>query len=217
MIPDYLQKDILSFDTETAVLGDKVVEIGFSLFRNMKSIYEWSTFINPGISIDPEASKVHKIYNSDVSSSPTFKDLAWCIYNTINAADIIVAYNAPYDLAVLEKEFTRLDMVLPKKPIIDPFIWYKFWHKFAKGKTLVKAAEMYGIPLVGAHRACNDATATVEILFKMAATKTNFPKSIDKLMKKQRELAESQFIDLQAYFIKVGKGKIDPPEYKYYE
>ena len=90
-ILDYLLGDVLCFDTETALLGDKVCEIGFSLFRNAKVINEFSMFINPGMPIDPEASNVHNIYDSDVKDAPYFKDVPYIVYNTINSADIILA------------------------------------------------------------------------------------------------------------------------------
>jgi len=217
MIPNYLLGDVLSLDTETAVLGDRVIEIGISTFRNGELVNEWGMYVNPTVPIDPEASKVHNIYDKDVDSAPTFADIGWVIYNYINAADVIVAYNAAYDLEVLTKEFTRLGMRLPKKPMADPFIWYKHWNRYSKGKTLIKATETYGIPYVGAHRALNDATVTGKLLFKMAAIKNDFPKDVKSLITKQRKMVQDQFEDLQAYFIKVGKGPIDPPEYRYYD
>lgn len=217
MIPEYLQGDILSFDTETAVLGDKVCEIGFSLFRKTELVYEWSTFVNPGIPIDPEASKVHKIVDGDVENSPTFSEIVWVVYNTLNAADVLVAYNYDYDRSVLGKEFDRLGIKWPIKPVIDPFIFYKLWNKYSKGKKLINATEKYGIPYVGAHRAVNDATVTARLLFKMAAVRTDFPKDIKTLLKRQRVLIQEQFDDLQAYFTKMGKGTIDPPDYKFYD
>jgi inhibitor of KinA sporulation pathway (predicted exonuclease) len=120
-------------------------------------------------------------------------------------------------MRVLTNEFDRIGVKFPDKPVVDPFIFYKWWHKYSKGKTLVKAADTYGIPYQGAHRAVNDSIVTGQLLFKMAATKTAFPRTLDLLVKKQRTLIEEQFIDLNAYFIKIGKGPIEPPNYKFYD
>jgi len=217
MIPSYLKQDILCLDTETSVLGDHVCEIGFTLFRNTEQVSSWNSFVKPGIPINPEATKIHNIKNEDVENSPSFNDLSWFIYNNMNAADFWCMYNADYDIGVLKKEFERLGMKLPPKYVIDPFILFKRWHKFNKGKKLVNAAETCGIPYVGAHRAGNDAAVTGRVLFKIAATRTDFPKTIVDYVKKQRKWCEEQFEDLQAYFVKVGRGPIDKPNYAFYE
>jgi len=217
MIPGYLNQDVLCIDTETSVLGDHVCEVGFTLFRNCEPMSSWNSFIKPTIPIDPEATNVHHIKDTDVEDSPSFKDLSWFIYNHMNSADLWCMYNADYDIGVLKREFARLDMKLPKKYVVDPFILFKKYAKFNKGKKLINAAEKYGIQYVGAHRAGNDAAVTGRVLFKMAATRTDFPKTLNDYIKKQRKWCEEQFEDLQAYFLKVGKGPIDKPNYAFYE
>ena len=216
-IPKFLLGDILAIDTETGVLGDHVVEFGMSLFRNAELVYEWGTYVKPMIPIDPACSEIHHIYDRDVEDYPTFCDIAPIILNYLKSADILMAYNYDYDRGVLGQEFARLGIEWPHKPAIDPFIWYKLWHKYSKGKTLVKAAETYGVKYVGAHKAYVDATVTGRVLLKMAATKSAFPKSLADCLKKQRHLIEEQFIDLNAYFISIGKPPIQPPRYEFYE
>jgi ATP-dependent DNA helicase DinG len=217
MIPPYLLGDVLCFDTETALLGDRVCEIGFTLFRNARVVHSWSMYLNPTIPIDPEASKIHNIYDKDVDSSPTFKDVAWCIYNNLSAADIYVAYNYEYDRSVIGKEFERVGIKWPIRPMIDPFILFKHKHKFNKGKTLINAAEKYGIPYVGAHRANNDALVTGNLIIKMFATQNGLPKTLNDLLKKQRVWVEEQYIDLNNYFISKGKPPIDKPNLAFFE
>jgi len=216
-IPKELKGDVLVFDTETAVLGDHICEVGFSHFKDCKLHREWGTLVRPLVPIEPDASNVHKIYDTDVENSPTFAEIAWFLYNYFNSVDVHVAYNYEYDRRVFENEFTRIGMTFPIKPMVDPFILYKLWHKYAKGKTLIKAAEMYGIPFVGAHRAVNDSTVTGKLLFKMAATKTAFPKNLKILLQKQRVWVEEQFIDLRDYFVSKGRDEPDEPVYKFYE
>lgn len=217
MIPTYLMGDVLCFDTETAVLGDKICEMGFTLFRGGEPISSWNSFVNPQIPIDPEAAAVHKIYDSDVENAPTFKDIGWYIYNAFNSADVYVAYNYEYDRKVIGLEFDRIGLKWPIKPVLDPFIFFKQWHKYNKGKKLVNAAEKYGIPYVGAHRANNDAVVTGRLLFKMAATKTGLPKTLKDLMKKQRQWVEDQYLDFAKYRESKGLGPIDKPNLDYFE
>lgn len=220
MIPKDLKKRVLVFDTETAQLGDHVCEIGFSLFEDGQMKREWGTFVKPQVPIDPGSMAVHHITEQDVENAPTFADIGWYVYDQLNMADIHVAYNYEYDRLVLEREFARVGITFPLKPMIDPFILFKQWHKYNKGKTLIKAAEVYGIPYVGAHRAMNDSTVTGKVLFKMAATKTGFPKDIRKFVAKQRQWVEAQFIDFYNYKASQGaQGDELPtqPNYSYYE
>jgi DNA polymerase III epsilon subunit-like protein len=216
-IPSYLMGDVLCLDTETAILGDRVCEIGLSQFRNGQLAYEWGMLVNPGIPIESGASEVHKIYDSDVENAPRFHEIGWAVYNAINAADVVVAYNYEYDRKVLGEEFKRMDAEWPARPAVDPFILFKQYNKYNKGKTLIKAAEKYGISYVGAHRACNDATVAGKVLIKMAATKTNFPKTLEAMLKKQRQWVELQYIDFSKYRESKGLDPIDKPDYALFE
>lgn len=217
MIPNYLKGTILVFDTETAVLGDHIVEIGFSLFKDAKPIQEWGTFIKPSVPIDPEASAVHKITDADVEDFPVFAEVAWWIWNILNIYDVHCAYNYDYDRGVLVKEFKRLGMEFPLKPMIDPMILFKKWNKYNRGKKLTDAAEKYGIPLIGAHRAMNDSTACGNLLIKMAATRTTFPKTLQKFIELQRQWIEEQFLDYAAYRKSKGQEPPTPPVFAHYE
>ncbi len=216
-IPKELLGYVAVFDTETAILGDHVIEVGFSTFRNAKLDREWGSFVKNMIPIDPDASKVHNIYENDLIDAPTFAEIGWFIHNQLSVADIHIAYNYEYDRKVLESEFARLGMEFPVRPVVDPFIFFKQYHKYNKGKKLINAAEVYGIPYVGAHRAVNDATVTGKVLFKIAAVKNNFPRNLDVLQKKQREWVEAQFIDLSNYFQKQGRDPLDPIDFSVYD
>lgn len=216
-IPSYLKGSVLVYDTETADLGKDVVEVGFSLFQDAKLVREWGTFVRPTIPINPEASAVHKIYDRDVEDFPTFAEIAWWVWNTLNSYPVHCAYNYDYDRAVFEMEFQRLGMSFPVKPMLDPFILFKKWNKYNKGKRLIDAAAKYGIPYAGAHRAMNDATVTGRVLMKMAATKTTFPKTLDKYITLQRQWIEEQHLDFATYRKSRGQEPPTPPNFTFYE
>lgn len=216
-IPNYLKGTVVVFDTETAQMHDHICEIGFSIFKNAELAYEVGTLVKPIIPITPESEAVHKISNLDVDDQPSFQQVAmWC-YNILNIADFHCAYNYEYDRNVLEKEFNRYGIKFPLKPMIDPMVFFRKWFKYNKGKKLIDAAQRYGIEYIGAHRATNDATVTGRILFKMAATRTDFPKTAQKLITIQRKLLQTQHEDLSNYFKKIGKDLPDTPRYDYFE
>lgn len=216
-IPDYFKGTIVSFDTETAQMGDHVCEIGFSIFENCQLINEISLLVKPIVEIEEGAEAVHHISNIDVENQPAFKDLLPFIYNTLNSADIHCAYNYEYDRNVLEKEFSRYGMKFPLKPMADPFILFKRWNKYNRGKKLTDATQKYGIELIGAHRASNDSTATGNLLLKIAAVRTDFPKTIEKFIAMQRKWVQEQFEDFYGYCKKSGRNLPTQPNYDYYE
>jgi DNA polymerase-3 subunit epsilon len=85
---------------------------------------------------------------------------------------IPVAYNAEYDRKVLVAELARAGL-LPENPPpalrrnvewIDPLIWARELQKAEKSRTLVEVTERLGIALSQAHRAADDAAATLEVL-----------------------------------------------------
>jgi DNA polymerase III epsilon subunit-like protein len=216
-IPDYLMGYVISVDTETAVLGDHVCEIGVSIFKAGKVDREWGTFVKPTIPIDPKASAVHNILEKDVEKSPSFAEVAWFIHGILSSADVHIAYNYQYDRGVLANEFARLGMQFPVKPMLDPLIYFRKYHKFNKGKKLVDCTAALGIPYVGAHRAINDATVAGKAMFTMAATHMDFPKSLKLLIQKQRETLEYQHNDFSSYMKRVGRDLPTPPTYEFYE
>lgn len=216
-IPGFLKNYVLVYDTETAKLGDHIIEIGFSLFKDAELVKEWGMLVRPIVSIDPDASKVHHIYDRDVEGCPPFKDLIPMVFNILNTYNVHCAYNYDYDRKVLETEFERYGAKFPIKPMVDPMILFKKWNKYNKGKRLIDAAAKYGIPYVGAHRAMNDATVTGRLLFKMAAVKPTFPNTEEKFIKSQRQWIEEQHIDFSNYRKSRGQEPPTPPNFQYYE
>jgi len=90
-------------DTETTGLDpkkDQLVEIGFGVKYLDKPIKTWSTLVNPGIPIPPEASAIHHIVNKDVKDMMLYPGHISAIKMTCRDG-IIVAHNAPFDKSFL--------------------------------------------------------------------------------------------------------------------
>jgi len=217
MLPAELQTGFMvCFDTETAVLGDHVVEIGISVYSGQTLCSEWGTLVKPLVPIDPGAAAVHHITEHDLRDAPYFSQIAQQVHDLLSFATVIVAYNYEYDRKVLGYEFERCGLKWPDKPMIDPLVLFKHFYRYNKGKKLVHAAEMFGFKYMGAHRAVNDATMVGKVLLRMAATKPDFPKTIGELMIKQKTWLESQFNEYSTYCQRSGKRLPDPPNLNFY-
>ncbi len=112
---------VLLLDTETTHLNGfacSIALIEYSLEQKM-ILNKYYTLINPEVIIDPEASKVHNIFAKDVENAPIFKDILNDIEAFTNRSDMLIAFNAIYDIAVLIREYERLGKIPPLYNYMD--------------------------------------------------------------------------------------------------
>lgn len=168
-LPEWLDT-IAVFDTETTGLdlrNDRIVTASIQRLdvagNLMPGGKDW--VVNPGIPIPEKASQVHGFYDSDVVGAQSAAEAIAEILVTLKdcfAADIpVIAYNASYDFTILHYEALRYGLQpLEFGFVIDPLVIDKTIDKFRKGKrSLVAAAERYGVNLANAHTAKDDAIA----------------------------------------------------------
>ena len=126
---------------------------------------EW--IVDPGVEIPTAASLIHGVTTErarlDGQAAPTaVAEIVAALTEVAGRGLPIVAYNASYDLSLLEREAIRYGIVpLPGPgPVIDPLVIDKAVDRYRRGKrTLTAAAEHYGVALPNAHDAGADAVA----------------------------------------------------------
>jgi DNA polymerase III epsilon subunit-like protein len=104
---------LIFFDTETTgnTENDFLVQIAYKLAGENSE--KFTGLYKPPIKIPPEASAIHHITNKMVENKPTFKESTdqptiKTLFEDENS--VVIAHNAPFDLAVIKKEG-----ILPKK------------------------------------------------------------------------------------------------------
>ncbi|HET6572475.1 MAG TPA: 3'-5' exonuclease [Fimbriiglobus sp.] len=120
------------------------------------------TLIDPGVPIPAEASAVHRISDWDVRGKPWFGAVAQELYRFLSGADLL-AYNAPFDLAMLAGEFARagLRFKVRGRSVVDPLVVFRR----QEPRTLGHAVLFYlGRASVGAHSVVADVINTLEVL-----------------------------------------------------
>ncbi|MGO2113167.1 MAG: exonuclease domain-containing protein [Pseudoclavibacter sp.] len=122
---------------------------------------------DPGVEIPEQAAAVHGITTeiARAEGEPAPKVIAsiragldWIARN---GAPLVI-YNAPYDLTLFAAECARhgVEPVAMGEQVVDPLVIDKAVDKFRRGKrTLVDACEAYGVELLDAHTAGDDAVA----------------------------------------------------------
>ncbi|HVL62947.1 MAG TPA: exonuclease domain-containing protein [Microbacterium sp.] len=126
---------------------------------------EW--IVDPGVEIPTAASLIHGVTTErarlEGQSAPTaVAEIVAALTDVAGRGLPIVAYNASYDLSLLEREAVRYGITpLPGPgPVIDPLVIDKAVDRYRRGKrTLTAAAEHYGVALPNAHDAGADAVA----------------------------------------------------------
>ena len=126
---------------------------------------EW--IVDPGVEIPTAASLIHGVTTErarlEGQPAPTaVAEIVGALTDVAGRGLPIVAYNASYDLSLLEREALRYGITpLPGPgPVIDPLVIDKAVDRYRRGKrTLTAAAEHYGVALPNAHDAGADAVA----------------------------------------------------------
>lgn len=166
--------DLVAIDTETTGRDpevDRIVEIACVRWRAGVVVERTSWLVNPGRPIPKEVSDIHGITDDAVKDAGAFASIAADVLRALEGA-VPVAYNAEYDRKVLVAELARCGL-LPEQPPpalrrnvewIDPLVWARELQKAEKSRSLVEVAERLGVALAQAHRAADDAVATLEVL-----------------------------------------------------
>lgn len=179
--------------------------------------------LDPGIEISEGASAIHGVTTEKArAEGGDYAQGLRDIISTINAStmegDVLVAYNAAFDLTMLHHEAKRVfpseQLVIPYRRVLDPFVIDKSFDKYRKGKrTLTATAAHYGISLENAHTADADAEAALKlawVLLKDPRLANRFP---DGVMKPQEVAYRQQAEGLAEYWRKkASQMQLDDPE-----
>ena len=167
---------IVVLDTETTGLipemGHRIIEIGAIRYENGEAVGKINHLLNPGRKIDPSASQVNGIADSDLVGQPTFAEIAPELLNLLDDA-LILAHNARFDAGFLGMEFFIQSVQQKKSPFALKNPWLctlqlaRAYFRFGRN-NLGYIANLLGVKTGQAHRALDDANTTYEIFKRMA-------------------------------------------------
>ena len=178
-----LDRPICIFDLEatgTNVLEDRIVDV--CVLRREPDGREsvFSSLVNPGVSIPPEATAIHHITDEMVKDEPRLIDLAPQLLEIFKGADLAGFNAAKYDIPLLSAEFKRSGINWPGegRRVVDSFVIFARKER----RDLTAAYKFYcGKDLSGAHRAEADVRATAEILWAQVERYPDLPKGAAEL------------------------------------
>jgi DNA polymerase-3 subunit epsilon len=164
--------------------------------------------VDPGVIIPDAASAVHGIttehaQREGLEAVVAIAQIVDEIRTLLSQEIPVVAYNAPYDFTVLNREALRyrIDPLASPAPIIDPLVIDRAVDRYRKGKrTLEVTAEFYGISLADAHNAGADAIAAGRVAQAIARRHaTALPLTAHELHALQIAWCQKQADDFQSW------------------
>ncbi|SEQ84692.1 3'-5' exonuclease [Thalassovita taeanensis] len=160
------------FDTETTGLlphKDEVVQIGAVRIVRGRIVAgeKVDMLVDPQIPIPVVSTKVHGITQAMVQGAPTI-DVAARRFHQFAQDAVIVAHNAPFDMAFLHRHSKRMGLSWDH-PILDTVLVSAVLFGASQTHTLDALCDRLGvtIPAAQRHTAMGDARATAEVLCKM--------------------------------------------------
>ncbi|GAA4417625.1 exonuclease domain-containing protein [Georgenia halophila] len=176
--------EFLGFDTETTgvdVTSDRIVSAALVLRRGATSrVRTW--LVDPGVEIPPAASAINGITTDLVraSGSPpavALEEIASALVRAQRDGVPLVAYNAAFDLVLLDNELVRhglprlAERLRPCLPVIDPLLLDRALDGLRDApRTLGDLCMHYGVATrADLHTAEVDVLATLDVLTGIAA------------------------------------------------
>ncbi|HYI34096.1 MAG TPA: 3'-5' exonuclease [Glaciibacter sp.] len=163
--------ELAVFDLETTgidVESSRIVTATVAVLDASGHVVERTDWLlDPGIEIPEGATNVHGITTEHAltygrSAADGVAEIVAAIRALLARGLPLVAYNAPYDLTLLNRESMRhgIPPLIAPSPVVDPLVIDKGVDRYRKGKrTLEVTSAFYGVTLDDAHDSGADAIA----------------------------------------------------------
>jgi DNA polymerase III epsilon subunit family exonuclease len=157
-------------DLETTGLRpgtSRICEIGAVRVRELELAEEFHTLVNPGTPLGPAITALTGLRDAALRGQPR-AELAVRRFLAFAGDAVLVAHNARFDLAFLDRETERLTGARLAGPVVDTV---GLARRLLAGRTsragLASLAQFFGTGARPCHRALPDAQATAEILVQL--------------------------------------------------
>jgi len=159
-----------TLDTETTGMspaqGHALVEVARVAIVDGAIAETWSSLVNPGRPIPPDASNVHGITDAMVAGAPAPGEVGRALRDGCGTATLVL-HNAPFDLPFLNAMFRGAGLTPLWNPVIDTLGLAR--GLFGTGSNSLGAlAAKLGLPKEPAHRALGDALTTARLFLLLA-------------------------------------------------
>lgn len=175
---------LVGFDTETTgvdVGADRIVTAAVVRRVGGHAVTR-SWLIDPGVEIPAAATAVHGITTAHARAhgrapAGALEEIAEALAGALGRGEPVVAYNASYDLSLLDAELRRHGLAtLPERlgrdvrVVVDPLVLDRWLDTYRPGKRrLGDLCAHYGVRAGTLHSADTDVVATLDVLAALCA------------------------------------------------
>lgn len=214
---------LAAFDIESTGVdpeSDRIVTAAVSIVGAGRSSEHHDWLVDPGMPIPDGATAVHGISTETARAKGSVPrqaigEIVALLARWVRAGAPIVAFNARFDLTILDRE-ARRHAVVPlvdriggwdRLLVIDPYVLDKHVDRYRPGKrTLQQVCEHYRVAHEEAHSANADALAAARVAYRIASRTAELRDlELAQLHASQVQWAAEQASSLQAYFAEVGR------------
>jgi len=160
-----LNEHAVFLDLETTgatAAHDRITEIGIVEVERDRLVGEWSTLVNPGVSIPPAIQSLTGITNDMVARAPTFPELSRDLLRRLEGK-LLVAHNARFDYGFLRNEFERAGLRYASRVLCTVRLSRKLYPQHAR-HNLDALLARHEIDCDARHRALGDARVLWELV-----------------------------------------------------
>ncbi len=162
-----LDAEFVAFDIETTglnALNDRMTEIGAVIFSGGNIIREFNTFVDPGMHIPPEITKLTGIRDIDVAGAPDEKT-AMKMFMEFAGDRPLIAHNAHFDVGFMTAASDRHNLHF--SPVfMDTLALSQALLPELKRFKLDIVSNHLGLPKFNHHRASDDAMVVARMMDK---------------------------------------------------
>jgi len=159
--------EYIAIDLETTGLNpqtDYITEIAACRFMNGEFKDEFTSLINPGISIPKNIVEITGITDDMLSDAPSIEDMIPQLMKFIGHSPL-VGHNIDFDYSFISKCCASNDVLFPEVSMYDTLSLARTFIYYNNSFSLTSLCDFYNISIDQAHRARADAMAT-GILFR---------------------------------------------------
>ncbi|KGM15745.1 DNA polymerase III subunit epsilon, partial [Actinotalea fermentans ATCC 43279 = JCM 9966 = DSM 3133] len=175
---------LVGFDTETTgvdVGGDRIVTAAVVRRAGGRTLAR-TWLIDPGVEIPDGAAAIHGITTEHARAhgrppAAALEEIADALSGALLRGEPVVAYNASFDLTLLDAELRRHGLrTLPERlardvrVVVDPLVLDRWLDTYRPGKRrLGDLCAHYGVATGALHSADDDVVATLDVLAAICA------------------------------------------------
>lgn len=160
-----LDQHLVFVDLETTgatATHDRVTEVGLVEVERGRLAAEWSTLVNPGVSIPPAIQALTGITNGMVALAPSFEEISDDLLRRLDGR-LLVAHNARFDYGFLRNEFQRAGIRYSSRVLCTVRLSRRLFPQHAR-HNLDALIARHGIDCDARHRALGDARALWQLV-----------------------------------------------------